>query len=87
MEPSFSQPNPIISLLPLVIVMVPMIFVIWRLAKEKGKNTTLWTILACIPFVNFIILPYIVGTPSKTLENKLNKILELLEKSDQEKNL
>ena len=50
--------------------------------QEKGKNVVLWTILACIPIVNFIILWYIVGTPNKRLEDKLDKILEYLDKSE-----
>jgi hypothetical protein len=78
MEPSFNQPNPILSLLPLIIIMIPMIFVIRTLAKEKGKDVILWTVLACIPLVNFIILPYIVGTPSKRLEDKMDRIIETL---------
>jgi hypothetical protein len=78
MEQSFNQPNPILSLLPLIIIMIPMIFVIRKLAKEKGKDVILWTVLACIPIVNFIVLPYIVGTPSKILENKMDIIIETL---------
>jgi preprotein translocase subunit YajC len=86
MEQSINQPNPLVSILPLIIIMVPMIFVIRRLAKEKGKDVTLWTILACIPIVNCILLPYIVGTPNKILEAKINEILKSLNKSDQEPN-
>ena len=67
MGQTFTQPNPMISFLPLVIIMVPLIFVVRKLAIEKGKNVVLWTILACIPIVNFIILWYIVGTPNKRL--------------------
>jgi hypothetical protein len=78
MEQSFNQPNPILSLLPLIIIMIPMIFVIRKLSKEKGKDVILWTVLACIPIVNFIILPYIVGTPSKIIEDKMDKIIETL---------
>ena len=71
-----NQVNPFISLIPLIIVMIPMIFVVNKLAKEKGLNITLWTILACVPFVNLVILPYIIGTPSKILEAKMDLILE-----------
>ena len=49
---------------------------------EKGKNVILWTVLACIPVVNFVILWYIVGTPSKIMEDKMDKILDALNKSD-----
>lgn len=80
MEQTLNHPSPFVAFLPLVLLMIPMIFVIRQLAKEKGKNITLWTVLACIPFVNFIILPYIVGTPSKKIEDKMDKLIELLNK-------
>jgi len=73
------------SFLPLIFIMIPMVFIINRLAKEKGKNIILWTILACVPLVNMVIITYIVGTPSKIQEDKLNKILDLLKKQEQEK--
>lgn len=66
--------------------MLPMIFIIRRLAKEKGKDVVLWTVLACIPVVNMIILPYMVGAPSIKQEDKMDKILELLNKLDQKQN-
>lgn len=82
MEQTFNQPNPLLSFLPLVLIMVPLIFVIRKLAIEKGKDAVLWTILACIPIVNFVILWYIVGTPNKRLENKIDKILESLNETN-----
>lgn len=82
MEQTFNQPNPLLSFLPLVLIMVPLIFVIRKLAIEKGKDAVLWTILACIPIVNFIILWYIVGTPNKRLEDKMDKILESLNETN-----
>jgi len=66
MEQMIQQPSPIVSLLPMIVIMIPMAFIINKLAKEKGKNAVLWTVLACIPIVNIFILPYIVGTPSNT---------------------
>jgi hypothetical protein len=83
MEQSFNQTNPFVSLLPLIIIMIPMIFVIRILAKEKGKDVVLWTVLACIPVVNFIILPYIIGTPSKIIEDKIDKVIETLNRLEQ----
>jgi hypothetical protein len=59
MESSIIQPNPLMSFLPLLILMIPLIFIIRKLAMEKGKNVILWTVLACIPVVNFVILWYI----------------------------
>ena len=82
MEQTFNQSNPVLSFLPLIIIMVPLIFVIRRLAIEKDKDAILWTILACIAFVNFFILWYIVGTPNKRLEDKIDKILESLNETN-----
>ncbi len=82
MEHSLNQPNPILTLLPMILIMIPTFFIIRGLAKAKGKDMTLWTVLACIPFVNFIVLPYIVGVPSKILEDKMDKIIELLSKQE-----
>jgi hypothetical protein len=83
MEPSFNHTNAFASLLPMFIIMIPMIFIIRALAREKGKDVILFTVLACIPIVNFITLPYIVGTPSKILEDKIDKILETLNRLEQ----
>jgi ABC-type uncharacterized transport system YnjBCD permease subunit len=82
MEQTFNQPNPLLSFLPLLIITIPLIFVIRKLAIEKGKDAVLWTVLACIPIINFIILWYIVGATNKRLEEKLDKILDALNESD-----
>ncbi len=74
-----NQPNPIVSLIPLVLLTIPMIFVVNKLSKEKGKNVVLLTVLSCIPLVN------IIGTPNKRLDDKMNIILEALEKIESKK--
>ena len=83
MQSANMTPNPLLTFLPLLIMTLPLILIIWKLSKEKGLDTVLWTILACIPLINMIIMLYIVGTPSRTIENKLNRILESLENPDQ----
>ena len=79
---SVNQPNPIVAFIPLVLFTVPLIFVVRKLAIEKGKDVILWTVLACIPIVNIFITWYIVGAPSKIIEDKLDKILEQLNKPE-----
>ena len=54
-------------------------FICRSLAKEKGKNITLWTILGLVPDVNFYSLLYLLGAPSKVLEEKMDRILNLLQ--------
>lgn len=82
MTQSLIQPNPILALLPIILIAIPIAIVVNILAREKGKNITLWTILACIPIINFISIFYIVGTTNSKVEAKMDKILEALNKSD-----
>jgi preprotein translocase subunit YajC len=79
------QPNPLISLLPLLLILVPMPFLAYALSKEKGKNIPMWTVLSCIPIVNIFILWYLIGTPNKKLEEKMDRILEALKNRENER--
>lgn len=76
------QPNPITALLPIILIIIPIAILVNILAREKGKNVTLWTILACIPVINFISVFYIVGTTNSKVEAKMDKILEALNESN-----
>jgi len=44
--------------LPLIIISIPIMFICRSLAKEKGKDVTLWTILGLIPGINIYSLLY-----------------------------
>jgi hypothetical protein len=46
------------------------------LAKEKGRNVILWTILGCIPVFNFAAMWFFVGASNLKLEKKLDEIIE-----------
>jgi len=69
------------ALIPLIILMIPIIFINYRLAKDKGKNIVKYTILGFIPLLNYIALVYLVGTPNLILDKKVDRILTLLEAS------
>lgn len=75
-------PSTLMAFVPLLIVTIPLIFISRKLAIEKGKDVTLFTVLACIPIVNFVTLWYIIGTPSKRLEDKMDRILDALNRTD-----
>jgi hypothetical protein len=47
--------------LPLILLTIPLIFICHQLAKEKGKNVSLWTVLGIIPIVNYFVVLYLVG--------------------------
>ncbi len=70
-------------------VVTLLMFIVWCavisvlshfLAKEKGRNVALWTVLGAIPFVNFIAIWYFVGAANFRLERKVDQILETLGK-------
>jgi hypothetical protein len=67
-------------LLPIIFMMLPLIFICRRLAKDKGKSTTKYTILGCIPFVNYYALLYLVGATNESLEGKIDRLLSILDK-------
>lgn len=69
------------AFIPLIIIMIPIIFICYRLAKDKGKNTVKYTILGCIPLVNYYALIYLIGTPNLILDEKIDQILAFLERS------
>jgi len=71
-------PNHVLQFLPIILLIIPTAIVVNRLAIEKGKNIVLWTILACIPVVNIVSVLYVVGTSNKKQDEKLDRILELL---------
>jgi predicted acyltransferase len=49
-----------------------------KLAKEKGRNVTLWTILALIPIVNFLCMWFFVGAANLKMEKKIDALLNRL---------
>ena len=83
MAPPVNEPNPLTTFLPLILMIIPIVIVVYKLAKEKGKNVPLWTILASIPIVNIVSMFYIVGTINNKLEEKLDRIIEALDRNEQ----
>jgi len=68
--------------IPLIIMMIPLIFICRQLAKDKGKNTTKYTILGCIPMGNYFALIYLVGTTNRIMENKVDRVLAIIDKDN-----
>ena len=70
------------AFIPLIITSIPFIFLCRRLAKDKGKSTLKYTILGCIPLVNYFAFAYLVGTPNLILDKKIDQILSLINNTD-----
>lgn len=60
----------------------PLLFLIgsglvgYFLAKEKGRNVTLWTILGLLPGINIFALWYFIGASNWKLEQKIDDLIE-----------
>lgn len=75
MESNAQQGDPVITLAMFVILSIPMAVIAHKLAKEKGRNVTLWTVLGCVPLVNYFCLAFFIGASNLRLEEKLDKLL------------
>lgn len=69
------QPSAFVQLLPLILITVPMGFMARALAKEKGRNVTLWTVLGFIPIIGYFAFSYFIGAANLRLERKIDALL------------
>ncbi|WP_152521673.1 hypothetical protein [Marinimicrobium sp. LS-A18] len=69
--------SPVVTLVMYLVLSVALAVVANLLAREKGRNVTLWTILAVVPVVNFWCIAFFVGAANLRLERKIDKLLEL----------
>jgi len=75
-----SSGSPFITLFMFLIWCVIIAVLSHLLAKEKGRNVALWTVLGAIPILNFIVIWYFVGAANLRLEQKIDRVIEALEK-------
>lgn len=78
-----ASPNLFISFLPVLLLSLLMAVPANMLARQKGRNVVLWTILALIPLVNFACMWYFVGASNLVLENKIDELMLELKRSKQ----
>ncbi|MCP3926585.1 MAG: hypothetical protein GY714_28835 [Desulfobacterales bacterium] len=80
-NPAFSTFSILLPLIVMTVIMtLPLIFLCRQLAKEKGKDLLQYTILGCIPFVNYYVLFYLIGTSNRNLDEKLDRILAIIDR-------
>jgi hypothetical protein len=72
------QPN-YVSFIPLLLLSLGISITGFLLAKEKGRNVALWTIVGLIPFINFLAVWFFIGATNLNAERKLDKLLQLLD--------
>lgn len=68
------QPDLLIQILPMLLMSMLTAPAAYLLAKDKGRNVLLWTILGVIPIINFCCIWYFSGASNLRLERKLDEI-------------
>jgi hypothetical protein len=66
--------DPLIQLIPMLLMSLGIAPVAYKLAKEKGRNVGLWTVLGAIPILNFICMWFFIGAANLRLEQKLDEL-------------
>jgi hypothetical protein len=69
------ESHPTVSLITYLFLSAFIAVVANLLAREKGRNVALWTILGIVPVVNLWCLPFFVGAANLKLEKKLDELL------------
>jgi hypothetical protein len=73
------QPTPangFLAFVPLLIISVLIAIPAHLLAKDKGRNVPLWTILGLIPLVNYVCMFFFIGASNLRLEKKIDALLD-----------
>ena len=81
MEDAVTQLDPIASLILPILMLFIFAIIAHMLAKEKGRNVVLWTILGFIPVVNIFCMCFFVGAANLRLEKKIDQLLKTSEKN------
>lgn len=70
-----------LTFLPMAVLTLSLGPVAFLLAREKGRNVVLWTILGFIPILNYFFLAFFMGAANLRLESKIDRLLEQQGKS------
>jgi len=61
---------------PLILISALIAIPAHLLAKDKGRNVPLWTILGLIPLVNYACVFFFVGASNLRQEKKIDALLD-----------
>ena len=67
-----------IGFVPIILTTIVFGLMMHFLAKDKGRNVVLWTILGLIPFLNFFVVWFLIGLSNLRFEKKLDELLSRL---------
>ena len=68
--------NVLLQFIPLGLLSICTTVLAYLLARDKGRNVKLWTVVGLIPGVNFFALSYFIGASNLRMERKLDQLLQ-----------
>ena len=66
----------VLQFVPLGVLSTALGVVAWLLARDKGRNVVLWTVLGVVPVVNLFSIWFFVGAANLRLERKIDQLLQ-----------
>ena len=72
------NPNSLFSLMPMIIMTIPLIILNYSTAGRKGKSQGLYMFLGFIPLINMFSFLYLVSITDKEVLDKIDLILNRL---------
>ena len=70
------HPNSLLAVLPFLFFSIPTAIIANLLARDKGRNVAVWTVVALVPGIGLFALWYFVGAANLRVERKLDEFLK-----------
>lgn len=75
------QQNTLLTMAPIIMMSFPFIFLNAAIAAKKGRSMVKYGLLGLLPIANFYCAIYLVSLPDIAIKEKLDEILEKLNKN------
>ncbi|MGA7799478.1 MAG: hypothetical protein WCC36_01575 [Gammaproteobacteria bacterium] len=62
------------GMLPLLFATFPLTFICYQVARDRKRRFGLWTVLSFIPFVNYFVLLYLIGSQRLRAEGRSRRL-------------
>ena len=67
------------AFIPLILMTIPIVILNITIAIRKGKNPAMYGILSIIPILGFFVCLYLASLTDKSINEKIEKIIKILE--------
>lgn len=72
--------SPIVSLVPLITMLLPFFVLNFIVAKRKGENPVVMSLISFVPVLDMIISFYLISITDKAVYDKIDELMSKLDK-------